>query len=154
MALFPARRRLTALACAGAAAFSPLSCRKPADPAAAAVRSLVRAADDRDAGKIVASLAPDFRGSGGMGRDDLAAELRRLFAAYSSVDVSVEDLAIEWFPDFDLARFRASFRGAVRRIGGLEGLLPSTARYRFELRLARDGERRIVTQAVWEELGR
>ncbi|HKB69872.1 MAG TPA: hypothetical protein VKH46_03455 [Thermoanaerobaculia bacterium] len=152
MAVLAARRRLAALACAAAAALAPPACRGPADPAAETVRSLVRDANHRDAGKIAAALASGFQGSGGMGRNDLDAELRRLFAAYASVDVSVSGLAIERFPDFDLARFEASFHGSARKIGGLEALLPSSARYRFEIRLARDGERRLVTQAVWEEI--
>jgi hypothetical protein len=87
-----------------------------------------------------------------MGREETAAELRRLFTAYASVDVAVSELAIERFPDFDLARFRADFRGSARKIGGLEGILPSSARFRFELRLAREGEGRAITQATWEEL--
>lgn len=151
MAVLATRRRLTAAI--AAALLAAVACGPRADPSAAAVRFLVRAANDRDAGAITASLAPDFRGPDGRSRDDMDAELRRLFAAYASVDVSVSDLSIERLPEFDLVRFLATFRGSARRIGGLAGLLPSRGRYRMELRLARDGEKRTVTQAVWDEAG-
>jgi hypothetical protein len=136
-----------------AAVAAAIACRGAGDPAADRVRSLARAAGHRDAGAIVAALSPSFEGSFGMGRADVDAELRRLFAAYASVTVSVSDLATERYPEFTLARFRVEFRGAVRRIGGLEGILPSSARYRFELRLVPEGREYRVASAHWEEMG-
>jgi hypothetical protein len=136
-----------------AAVVAASACRGVGDPAAETVRSLARAAGHRDAAAIVAALSPDFQGSLGMGRAEIDAELRRLFAAYASVNVSVSDLETVPYPDFTLARFRVEFRGAVRRIGGLEGILPSSARYRFELRLVPEGGRFRVASARWEETG-
>jgi len=136
------------------AAVAAAACGRRSDPSAGTIRDLARAAGRRDPGPIAASLSPDFRGSGGMSRDDVDAEIRRLFAAYRSIDVAVENLAIERLPDFDLARFDADFRGSPRTIGGLDGLLSPSARFRFEVRLEREGDRRIVTQATWEEIGR
>ena len=129
------------------------ACRGAEDPAADAVRSLARAANHRDASTIVAALAPGFEGSLGMSREDVDAELRRLFAAYASVGVSVLDLSTERYPELTLARFRVEFRGSSRRIGGLEGILPSSARYRFELRLVPEGREFRVASARWEEMG-
>lgn len=143
-----ARRRLTAAVLALAA------CRRTGDPASETVHALARAADHRDAAAIVAALAPGFEGSAGMRREDVDAELRRLFAAYASVDVSVSELATERYPEFTLARFVVEFRGSVRKIGGLEALLPSSARYRFELRLIPEGGNLRVLNARWEDLGR
>jgi len=142
-----------ALATAIGSALATTACHRAGDPAADAVRSLVRAANRRDAGTIVAALAPDFEGSLGARREDVDAELRRLFAAYASVDVSISDLATERYPDFTLARFRVDFRGSVRRIGGLEGILPASARYRFELRVVPQGNAFRIANAHWEELG-
>ncbi len=142
MAVRPARLLIVALAAA---------CGGRRDPSAEIVRSLARAADHRDSAAIVASLAPDFRASSGAGREEVGAELRRLFAAYASVDVSTSNPAVHPFPEFDVVRFEATFRGRPGKIGGLEGMLPSSARYRFELRLARDGDRRTITNATWEE---
>jgi hypothetical protein len=143
--------RIAALA---AAIVAGAACGGRPDPSVGAIRNLARAANRRDAGPIVAALSPEFRGTGGTSREELDGEIRRLFAAYRSIDVAVTGLAIERFPEFDLARFDADFRGAARAIGGLDGILPPSARFRFEVRLARDGERRIVTQATWEEIGR
>jgi hypothetical protein len=147
VAVVRARRFLTAALLAVAA------CRNE-DPAAARVRSLARAAGRRDAAAIVGALSPSFEGTLGMRREDVGAELSRLFAAYASVDVSIVDLATERFPEFTLARFVAEFRGTVRRIGGLEGMLPSSARYRFELRLVPDGRELRIATARWEEIDR
>lgn len=146
MAVVASRLLLTAAVVAASA------CRGAGNPAEEMVRSLTRAADHRDAPAIVAALSPDFEGSAGMGRPEVDAELRRLFAAYASVDVSVSDLETVPYPDFTLARFRVEFRGAVRRIGGLEGILPTSARYRFELRLVPEGRRFRVASAHWEEM--
>jgi hypothetical protein len=145
MAVVRARRFLTAALLAVAA------CRNE-DPAAALVRSLARRASHRDAGAILSALSPSFEGSLGMRREEVGAELARLFAAYASVDVSIADLATERFPEFTLARFVAVFRGSVRRIGGLEGMLPSSARYRFELRLVPEGRELRIATARWEEI--
>ena len=131
-----------------------LACGGAGDPAAGTVRSLARAANRRDAPAILALLSPHFEGSGGMGRDDAGAELRRLFAAYASVDVSVSNVATERYPEFTLARFDVDFRGSARRIGGLEGILPASSRYRFELRLVPEDGALRVAHAAWEETGR
>ena len=130
------------------------ACRRSGDPAAEAVGELARSANRRDASAIVASLAPGFAGPSGETAADVEAELRRLFAAYSSVDVAIENLVVDRLPDFTLARFVASFRGSARRLGGMEALLPESARYRFELRLVESGGRFRVAHAFWEEIGR
>ena len=130
------------------------ACRRAGDPAADAVRELARAANRRDASAIFARLAPGFAGPSGETAADVDAELRRLFAAYSSVDVAVENLTLDRLPEFTLARFAASFRGSARRLGGMEALLPESARYRFELRLVDVGGKYGVARAFWEEIGR
>lgn len=127
------------------------ACGRGGDPAAAAIRSLARAANDRDASEITGMLTPDFQDAHGMTREDVENELRRLFAAYASIDVSISDLSLERYPAFTLAKFRVAFRGSVRKIGGLESILPATSRYRFELRLVPEGPRFRVAHAFWEE---
>ena len=147
MAVFAARFRVAA-----ALAAAVIACGGGGDPAAETVRSLAAAANRRDAAMITAALAPGFQGSEGMSREDVDAELRRLFAAYASVDVSISGLKTDRYSGFTLARFDAEFRGSVRRIGGLEGILPASARYRFELRLVpEDGNLRIA-HAAWEAI--
>lgn len=45
--------------------------------------------------------------------------------------------------------FRAEFNGAARRIGGLDGFLPPSAAFRFDLRLTRRATDWKVTAADW-----
>ena len=148
MALGPPRRLIAVVLLAAAAG----GCPKSGDPVEVAVRSLARSASERDAPAIVSLLSPSFQAADGASRGDVEREIRRLFSAYSAVDVRVADLAIERFPDFSLARFRVDFRGTARRVGGLEALLPPSARYRFELRFKPPGPRAKIENAFWEEL--
>jgi hypothetical protein len=131
-----------------------VSCSKPAgDPVAQALQDMAGAAADRDADALVARLAPGFAGQGGIGAAETAAELRRTFALYESIEVGLADVVIER-PQAGtaLARFRASVAGKPKSIGGLAGMLPDAERLRFEVALAEaDGTWR-VTSATWERL--
>jgi len=148
MALGPPRR-VIALALLAAAA---CGCRKSGDPVEEAVRSLARSASARDASAVVSLLSPSFQAADGASRADVEREIRRLFSAYTAVDVRIADLVVDRFPDFALAKFRVEFRGTVRPVGGLESLLPPSARYRFELRFKPPGAGAKIENAFWEEL--
>jgi hypothetical protein len=128
-----------------------IGCGDKSDPVRQALDRLVAAAKERDAAKFVESLAPDFRADDGTGRADAEATLRRYFAAYESLDVRMSDVSIERAADAARVRFRADLSGKPRSIGGLEGLLPATSAYRFDLRLSPgEGGRWLVTWAAWE----
>ena len=128
-----------------------IGCGDKSDPVRQALDRLVAAAKDRDAGDFVEGLAPDFRADDGTTRADAGATLRRYFAAYDSLDVRISDVSIERAADAARVRFRADLSGKPRRVGGLEGLLPSTSAYRFDLRLSPgEGGRWLVTWAAWE----
>jgi hypothetical protein len=126
-------------------------CREKSDPVRQALDRLVAAAKERNAGDFVASLAPDFQAADGTGRADAEATVRRFFAAYESLDVRISDVSVERAADAARVRFRADLSGKPRSIGGLEGLLPATSAYRFDLRLSPgEGGRWLVTWASWE----
>jgi hypothetical protein len=150
VAVEPTRPRLTVAALLIAIVAG--ACRPNRDPAVETVRALARAAHDRDAGAITTMLAPDFQGSGGMTRADVEDELRRFFAAYASIEVSISDLTTERYAEFTLAKFQVTFHGTARRIGALGALLPPESRYRFELRLVPGGRSLRVGHAFWEEI--
>ena len=76
--------------------------------------------------------------------------MRRYFAAYEILDVKMKDLTIERAPEAARARFRAELSGQPRKIGGLDGLLPSASTYNFDVRLVPDGKRWKVAWASWE----
>lgn len=126
-------------------------CREKKDPVRQALDRLVAAAKDRDAGGFVESLALDFQAADGSGRADAEATVRRYFAAYESLDVRISDVSVERAADAARVRFRADLSGKPRNIGGLDGLLPATSAYRFDLRLSPgEGGRWLVSWASWE----
>jgi hypothetical protein len=122
-------------------------CGAPKDPAQALLDDLAAAAEARDAGRVVERLAEGFQGSGGMGRAEARATLQRYFAAYESVGVTVFDVQHE---GQQRVRFRVDFSGRPKPFGGLAGLLPSAAVYRFDLELASEGGRLLVSRGSWE----
>jgi hypothetical protein len=105
------------------------------------------AAEARDASGVVDRLAGDFQGTGGMRRAEAAAMLKRYFAGYESVGVKVYDVQAE---GRERLRLRVDFTGRPKQMGGLAGLLPSSATYRFDLELASEGERLVVSRGSWE----
>ena len=126
-------------------------CREKSDPVRQALDRLVAAAEDRDARDFMESLALDFNAADGTGRADAEATVRQYFAAYESLDVRISDLSVERAADAARVRFRTDLSGKPRSIGGLEGLLPATSAYRFDLRLSPgEGGRWLVSWASWE----
>jgi hypothetical protein len=137
-----------------AAFFAAAACGAKRDPARRTIDEIVAAAEARDPGAIAGRLAPDFQAADGSGRPDAEAMLRRYLAAYESLGVRISDLTIESAAGASRARFRADLSGKPRNIGGLEGFLPRSSAYRFDLRLApgSDGRRWLVTWAAWEQI--
>ena len=129
-----------------AAACSPA----PADPVQAALDELKAAAEARDAERFADRLAPAFQGPHGLGRPEAIAQLKRYFAAYERV--AIEVYGVESERDGDSARVRCvvELSGQARRAFGLEGLLPPSVGYRFELDLADEGGVWRVRGASWE----
>lgn len=136
--------RAALLACAAAIA---VGCGGPKDPVQALLDDVVAAGEARDAGAVVEHLAEGFEGTGGMRKAEVRATLQRYFAAYQSVDLTLYDLTVE---EGHQARFRMDFSGRPRDVGGLAGLLPSTAVYSFELTLADGPDGLLVDRATWE----
>jgi hypothetical protein len=126
-----------------------VACAGRADPVKSLVQDLEAAAEARDAEAIRDRLTDDFRGTGGVDRAEAYATLRRYFAAYESVRLEVYDLAVTRGADAAEVRLRVEFKGAVRRAFGLEGLLPPSASYLFDLRLVRTGDAWRVGLADW-----
>ena len=129
------------------------SCAERGDPVRETLDSIVEAAEDRDAAAVIAHLAADFRASDGSGRADAEAQLRRYLAAYESLQVRISDLSIERAPQAARATFRADMSGTARKIAGLEGLLPESSSWRFEVRLVPEGDRWEVAWLSYEPAG-
>ena len=125
--------------------------RAPADPVEALLAELEAAAEARDADRFGERLAPAFRGGQGLGRPEALARLKRYFAAYESVGIEV--YGVESDRDGQAARLRCEveFSGEARKAFGLEGLLPPSAVYRFDLDVAEEGGSWRVRGATWEQ---
>jgi hypothetical protein len=111
---------------------------------------MTTAVGHKDADAIVARLTPTFTGEGGIDRAEVSAELRRHFSLYESVEIGLAEVATERQPGGATVRFRAAFAGKPKNIGGLAGLLPDAARYRFELTLVGEGTDLKVSRASWQ----
>ncbi len=125
--------------------------RAPADPVEALLAELEAAAEARDAERFGERLAPAFQGGQGLGRPETLAQLKRYFAAYESVGIEVD--GVESDRDGQAARVRCvvEFSGEARKALGLEGLLPPSAVYRFDLDVAEEGGIWRVRGASWEQ---
>jgi hypothetical protein len=129
------------------------ACRSQPDPVLALVEALRAGAEDRDAAAIADRLADDFKGNGSVDKAEATATLRRYFAAYESVHLVVYDVTVTRRTDTEAdLGFRAEFNGAARRIGGLDGFLPPSAAFRFDLRLTRRGSDWKVAAAEWRPI--
>lgn len=125
------------------------ACGSPADPVRATLDRMVQAADARDAAAVVQNLTSDFQAADGSSRADDEALLQRYFAAYEKLDVRLENVQIERSESTARVRLRAVMSGRPRQIGGLSGLLPSSAKYDFDFRMSRDGKSWKVAWASW-----
>ncbi|MFN2385640.1 MAG: hypothetical protein ABR576_05070 [Thermoanaerobaculia bacterium] len=120
------------------------------DPVRESIGRVVAAAEKRDAAAVVEMLSPDFQSAEGAARADVESLLRRYFAAYENLDVEISDLSIERAERAARATFRADLSGKVRKIGGLEGILPSGSSWRFEVRLVPAEDRWTVAWVSYQ----
>ena len=141
----------TTLAVLGAVALVFGGCAKK-DPVLAVIDALEAAVEDKSAEKVQGLVADDFRGQGGINRAEAISMLRRYLAAYETVEVDVYDVKVERGDGSADVKFAADFSGKAMSIGGLSGLLPPDAAYRFDLHLVDQGGSWKVQRAAWEEV--
>lgn len=110
---------------------------------------MVRAAHRRDVSALFERVSAGFESGDGSSRADAQALLRRMFAAYEILDVTLSDVSIERSANAARARFRAELSGQPRRIGGLDGLFPRSSSYDFDVRLVTEEGRWKVAWASW-----
>ena len=127
-----------------------LSCAKPADPVRATIDAVVKAANARDAEALLSRVATEFEAADGSNRAEVEARLKGYFAAYEILHVQVSNVQIERGDKAARVRLRAEMTGQPRSIGGFGGMLPSAAKYDFDLRLVLDGKEWKLAWAGWE----
>jgi hypothetical protein len=129
-----------------------LACARKTDPIRETIDAVVKAANARDTAALMDRVAPMFEAADGASRLDVEMRLKQYFAAYEILNVTVSDVKIERGDGAALVRLRARMSGQPRAVGGLTGLLPSDAKYDFELRLVNDGEAWKLGWAAWEQI--
>ena len=122
----------------------------PADPVEELRVALEAAAEDRDAERFGERLSESFGGPRSLSRDAALADLRRYFAAPESVDLEVYGGEVDRNAGAADVRCVVEFSGRARELGGLRGLLPPSAVYRFELNVADESGVWRVQRASWE----
>jgi hypothetical protein len=145
-------RRRAATVLGTAALVGLTACGPKKDPVQALVDGLEAAVDARDADAVRDRVSEDFRGQGGINRAEALSMLRRYFAAYEKVDAEVYDLEVQRADGAADVTFRAEFSGKGLSFGGLDGLLPPGAAYRFQLHVVDQGGTWRVQRAAWEDV--
>lgn len=125
------------------------SCSPSGDPVRGPLDAMVKAANARDAGALFDHVAAKFEAADGSSLADAKATVGRYFAAYEILDVSIRDVRIERGEGAARVRLRAQMSGQPRKIGGLEGIIPSSASYDFDLRLVDENGKWKVAWAQW-----
>lgn len=116
------------------------------------VKGAVAAAEKRDADGVMSHLGEDFRDAEGGGKADVAALVRRYFAAYERLSLTLSDLAIERGSASALAKFKVRMAGRPRAVGGLDAILPRSSRWSFDVRLEAGPGGWKITSASWAQL--
>ncbi|MFY9552292.1 MAG: nuclear transport factor 2 family protein [Thermoanaerobaculia bacterium] len=140
-------------ACALAAVLvmsAALACAKKADPVKETLDRMVKAANARDVAALFENVASDFQAADGSGRSDAETLVRRMFAAYEILNVTIHDVQVEKGENAARVRLTADLSGQPLKIGGLDGLVPRAAKYDFDLRLTSDGKSWKVAWASWQ----
>ena len=135
------------------AVFVALACAQSGDPVRDSLDRLVKSARDRDAAAFFQRVAADFQGADGSSRADAEGLVRRYFAGYEILDVSIHDVAIEKGENVARVRLRADLSGQPRKLGGLDAFLPRTSSYDFDMRLIPDAGKWKVAWASWQPHG-
>ena len=135
-----------------AAVFLVVACaRAPRDPVLECLDGVAKAAEVRDADGVLARVSEGYRDNSGA-KTDAALLLKRYFAAYESLSISLADVSVERGDDSARARFTVRMSGRPRAVAGLEGLLPRASRWRFDARLEAEKDGWKITEAAWARL--
>jgi len=129
------------------------ACGRHGDPVKESLDAMVKAANDRDVDALFGHVSPSFQGADGSGLADARAIVQRMFAAYEILNVTLGDVRVERGEGAARVRLRAQMSGQPRKVGGLGGLVPSSAAYDFDLRLNREGDAWKVAWAQWNPAG-
>jgi hypothetical protein len=130
------------------------ACSPRGDPVRESLDAMVKAANTRDAKALFEYVAATFQAADGSALADARSTVERYFGAYEILEVAIRDVRIERGEGAARVRLKAEMSGQPRRIAGLEGLVPSSAVYEFDLRLTVENGTWKVAWAQWNPAGR
>ena len=142
-------RRAAAHILAAAAWILVPACAPKGDPVRQSLDAIVKAADARDAERLFEHVSASFQAADGSSLADAQAMVGRYFSAYEILTVTIRDVRIERGEGAARVRLRAEMSGQPRKVGGLEGLVPTASTYDFDLRLTLEDGRWKVAWAQW-----
>jgi hypothetical protein len=116
------------------------------------LKGAVAAAEKRDPDAVMARVAEDFRDAEGGGKTDASALVRRYLGAYESLSLTLSDLAVERGAAAAQAKFKVRMSGRPRAVAGLDGLLPRSSRWSFDVRLESEKGGWRIASAAWSRL--
>src|ERR1039457_875947 len=105
------------------------------DPVMACLTGAVAAAESRDADGVMSRVAEGFRDAEGGGKAASTALVRRTLTASESLSLTLSAVALGRGPAAAQAKFKGGMSGRPRAAGGLDGLLPRSSHWSFDVRL-------------------
>jgi hypothetical protein len=129
------------------------ACGKSEDPVLAAVSSMERAAEDRDAEHFAEWISRDYRDPSGLAREEAIQTVRRYLAGYERIEIILSGVEVKRFESAATVTFRADLIGAPRKLGGLDSFLPRNSSWEFEVRLVPEDGAWKAHWATWKRVG-
>lgn len=133
-------------------ALAAASCGPSGDPVEALLEALEAAVEEKDADAVAARLSPDFQTASGQSREDATQTLKRLLLGYETVEVERIASEVERGEGSAVVRCWVGFSGRARPVGGLAGLLPPDATYRFDVDAVESEAGWRVSRLGWERV--
>lgn len=123
------------------------------DPVKQLIDNVEKAAEDRNAEKVVSYLSPRFEGNG-MARDEMTQMLKQYFFGYRSIEITISDLKIDETKTTADATMHVRFIGVPKEIGGLADILPKSGQYDIAVAMQKEDDGWKVREARWNESAR
>jgi hypothetical protein len=113
------------------------------------ITRVVAAVEKRDADEVARWLTQGYHDSEHADPAAVVARVKQLVFGYERLKITVSRLHVEDLGATRRARFRAELSGTPKNLPGLEGLLPRSSAWDFEVSLVNEGGRWLIATASW-----
>jgi len=146
------RRAIAALSVS--VAIGSWACGGSGDPVEALLQRVESAVETRDAEAVEALLSGGFETASGQSREEATRRLKRLLLGYESIGLERVATEIERGEGSAQVRCWVELDGRARPVGGLAGLLPPDATYRFDVGVVETEAGWLISRVGWEPMQR